>query len=62
MVRRAAQSLCLLLTTNEIKENENVTRDTINFPIEIPTQGRKPKQRPRVKVQIGNVAPAMDDV
>ena len=60
VVWRAAQSLCLLLTENETKENADVTRDSINFPTEFPTQGRK--MRPRVKVQIGNVAPVMDDV
>ena len=62
VVRRAAQSLCLVLTAKEIEENENITGDAIDFPIETPTQERKPKQRPRVKVQIGNVAPVIDDV
>ena len=62
VVRRAAQSLCLLLTAKEIEDNENITRDAIDFPIENPMQGSKPKQRPCVKVQIGNKAPALDDV
>ena len=60
VVWQAAQSLCLLLTATETKENADVTRDSISFPTEIPTQGRKP--RPRVKVHIGNVAPVMDDI
>ena len=62
MVQRAAQSLCLLLTAIEIEDNEDIICDTIDFPIETPTLSRKLKQRPRVKVQIANVAPAMDDV
>ena len=53
VVRRAAQSLCLLLIANDIQENADVTQDSISFPTEIPNQGRKP--RPRVKVHIGNV-------
>ena len=60
VVRRTAQSLCLLLTANETKENADVTHDSISFPTEIPTQGRRP--RPHVSVQIGNMAPVMDDV
>ena len=62
VVRRAAQSLCLLLTAKEIEENENITRDATDFPIETPTYVRKSKRRPRLKVKIANVAPAMDDV
>ena len=45
VVRSAAQLLCFLLTANEIKENENVTRDSINFPTEIPTQGTRKKTK-----------------
>ena len=35
-VRRPAQSLCLLLTAEEINNKEGVTRDSIEFPVEIP--------------------------
>ena len=62
VVRRAAQSLCLLLTAKEIEDNENITCDAIDFPIETPTHSRKSKQRPRVKVQVTNVVPAIDVV
>ena len=61
VVRRPAQSLCLLLTAQEIEDNKNITRDSIDFPLET-SQSRKSKQKPRLKVQVTNMVPAIDDV
>ena len=61
MVQRPSQSLCLLLTAKEIEDYMNITRDTIDFPIET-SQNSKSSRRPCVKVQVTNVVPAIDDV
>ena len=49
-VSRPAQSLCLLLTANEINSKEDVTRDSLEFPAKIPHKVSRKSRRVKVTV------------
>ena len=62
-VRRPAQSLCLLLTAEEMNNKEGVTRDSLEFPAEIPKNISRTPQPKRIKVKVFNKgSPEIKDI
>ena len=58
-VRLAAQSLCLLLTAQEVNDNEDITRDSLEFLTKVP---KNVTHAPSVKVTVDNTSRAIVDV
>ena len=58
-MRRAAQSMCLLLTADELTRDAHIVRDSLDFPAKIPDNV---SCKARVKVKVDNTVPTIVDV